>query len=498
MRSRTKIFAIVVGCLDIGTLAVAQDTQTIRGIDIVRDAAPDGRGIIVGSETISAIYSNALRLKLTPTAMETYRYGSDVIEGVDLNHVFKSDFSVKTAPNERLFSITGRSRGEHYVVDAPKLPISKLAPLSPFEFASELRFLRNDNPLPNESLGFGVKPTLMISSGAMNHRYGLRVAGGILKMLSPNNLDQLRAGRTQNEAVLAELSSTLSEFYRFLTRFLKIHHQIDMIKFDNENVSRVESTVTIEPRLLASELPALSDYLERILKLDLHLEVETRLPSGQMLSVLKLDTKTRSMVLTCYTRDGKLIPFDRQARLNPKLSVDIATLENLEVSTVSTFSLKVLGLKIDSQDTVVTSKFQDGAVASLKTRLTALATPKIEGRLLGLLPEWAIDFTIPGTIQGHAHTFSQGMLKANNNEGSFVTMVVDTRTVNTNIEVQAGTEIIDNFMLRIGMRIAQSYLWPNPSVIQDGWKLVTDGIAALDNDLKRLAAQTQAMSRLAH
>ena len=124
--------------------------------------------------------------------------------------------------------------------------------------------------------------------------------------------------------------------------------------------------------------------------------------------------------------------------------------------------------------------------------------PKIEGRLLGMLPEWAIDLTIPGTIQGHARTFSEGMLRANRGEGSFLAAKIDTQTTNAKLDVRLGTEIIDNFMLRVGMRIAQSYLWPDPEVIKDAWKLATDGVTALDSDMQRLLTHDQVVSKIGH
>lgn len=476
----------------------AETPLSIRGIDVLREAAPHARGIFVGAEAIAAIQSNIRRFELSPKAIATYRYGSDVIEGVDLERVFESKFPLKLAPEARSFTITGRQVGSRFLVDAPRLPMTRLAPLKPYEFASELRFIRNKDPLPGEALGFGIKPALTAKATVINHRYLLRIAGGILTMMSQQNLEQLRNGRSGGETMLGELQSTLPEVYRLLTKVFKLEPQIDVQKVSGGDITQVKATATVQISALTASYQALADYLQRFFSIDFRLEVENRLPSDLLLGVFTFDTKAKTFGLEYYTSNGKLIAFDQSRKLYPEIMVDPSNLKQLTVTSVSKFRLVVLGLKIQNDGVTVRSDFKDAPIATLDSRLIAMPPPKIQGRLLGVMPEWMVDWSIPGTIQGHAKTFSEGMLRANGGEGSSMTARIDTQTSDTELDIRLATEIIDNFILRIGMRIAQSYLWPNPEVIQDAWKLATDAVAALDQDMRRLLTQARAGDRLSH
>jgi hypothetical protein len=462
----------------------------LRGVDVLRESAKEGKGLLIGAETVAAIHANIRGLRISPNALATYQYASDVIEHIDLGQVFESKLPVKVGPNERLFSLTGRHVEERFVIDAPRQSLAELKPTEPFEFSTELRVLRNRNPLPEEELGYGLKPAVDANSGDLNHRILLGLTGGVLRLLSPANLELLRGERSHDEAVMDELAETLPDFNRLLTRLVDIRPSIVTEMAAGGKVSHLKTSVILRVEKLRPRYPALADYLERLLSIEIDAKIVQRLTSGKNVAVIDLHTKTRSLRVEYYTKDGKLVPFDDEKELSEAEAIDMATLQSLQTDSIASFDVSVLGLRIIAKDIVMRTSYRDSAIAVFDSRLTAIPTPKIEGRLLGILPGWAIDLTIPGTIEGYARTFCQGILRANRGQGTYAHLAVDTKGPKTRLAMKGGTEIIDNFFLGVGLRIVQSYVWPEPDVIEDGWKLLGAHVAALDKDLQRLLART--------
>lgn len=480
-----------------GTLA-ASAQSTLRLPDLIAQAAPDAQGTRIAADTISAIHTNIHGLNIAPAAIQTYEFTSELIEHVHLGGVFESELPLKSGRDERSFSMRGNRDRQSFVLDAPRQRLHQLPLPLPFEFAGELRIRRNQNPIPDEALGYGLKSQLIADIGTINHRILLRYLGGLLKMIDPSNLDRLRLQHSNDAAALQEFLSTFPSAYDLTNRYLDFQPNIKTIQIGSQRINHVAMTAHLKVDKLQKRYPALSQWIERLLTMQLELDLTQRLSSGLNMARWRIDFNTRSLTQEFYTLDGKLIAFTDQFHPDLNQAIDLTNLQNLQSTSVINYRLAVLGLKIISRETVVAADYQDGSTATFRTRIKALSTPAIDGRLLGILPSWAIDLTIPGNMEDYARRFCQGTLAANGNEGSFAVVNIDTTKATTRVEASGGTEIVDNFFLKIGLRIIQSYLWPEPDVIHDAWRLSSAYVHALNSDLQNLLATQTTMSSISH
>lgn len=470
----------------------------LRLADVIANSAPDAQGTRIAADTVVAIHSNIHSLNIAPAAIQTYEFTSDLIEHVNLGGVFESKLPVTSAANERLFNLTGTKQKQSFLIDAPRLRSEVEYEPRPFEFVGELRVRRNQNPIPDEALGYGLKSKLIADVGTINHRILMRYVSGLLGLIDPNNLDLLREQRSHDAATLDEFASTFPNAYDLTNRYLDYQPNIKTLEVESKRINHVATVATLKVDKLKKRYPALSQWIERLLTMGLQLDITQRLPSGHTIVRWRINFDTRSFVQELYTFEGKLVPFDDHAKLDLANGVDLANINSINTTSLVNYNLDVLGLKISGRNIVVDASYQDGPIASFVTRVKELPTPSIEGRFLGVLPSWAIDMTIPGNMEDYARRFCQGTLAANSNEGSFSLLRIDTTKPTTLVEAKGGTEIVDNFFLKTGLRIIQSYLWPEPDVIHDAWRLSSAYVNALNMDLQKLVATQTRVSSLVH
>jgi len=228
---------------------------------------------------------------------------------------------------------------------------------------------------------------------------------------------------------------------------------------------------------------------------DLTVHVRVMAPNGMKLAALALDSSSRSLTIQGFNRDGKLVPVDTKGAPHPEAGVDPETITVWDDLVHIDASGSVLGLTFKEEGLTIAGRYRDGPVASLATKFTKLPPPRIEGRALGIFPVWAIDLTIPGSIEEYARSFTQGMMVGSRGKGTYGAVLIDTtRPGQTMLTSEGSTELVDNFFINFGLRVAQKYIWPDKSVVTEAWDLTQVAIAALSKDMARMQAAEAAVS----
>lgn len=481
-----RILLALIFCAGLGPLAFGA-VSLIRGIDVLRQAKSDGEGVAVLSESVATMRSHAETLKISPRANKTYHYVSKVIKEIDLMDVFASEIPYTVSPREKLFSVLGTRQAEEYLIDSPNLPFHAQEKLLPFEFASEVRVLHNDNPIPGEKLGFGLKAKAWLHTGDIGHQEIRRLWSGLHQFLSPDNLAALSQESDPNAAVLREFEAVFPETYRFLTRYFQIEPKISFIEqSDGRLLSLFKSTFVVRIERIEADFPQLGKYLDRLMSIHAEGSMVFHTSPGVQLASFDFVTSTRTFSLEYASRDGAIIPRDARGLYLWSQAIDLGRLKAARLSSTGKLKGKVLGLEMSVADVEFAHQFKDSGEVLLESRLLKLPTPVIKGRLLGIFSGSFVDFLIPGSIDEYAQKFSEGLLQANGGEGTFARLTYFPEYKGNRCRGEFGTEVVDNFFLGFGLKVAQSYIWPSPAVVGESWNMSVVQIKSLDQDLKQL------------
>lgn len=251
---------------------------------------------------------------------------------------------------------------------------------------------------------------------------------------------------------------------------------------------QVDASVRVNGRRMARHYPALRAYLDRlgsILRLDISISDEY----GEVARIL-VNSATQRAELTMLLRDGqpvatvngKPVPearphLDGSAR---RLRVDVDAW--IEIYGILA---EVTGLRGD----IGYQPVGDGALVT--GQLTDIPAVRTSGRALGIMPAGVINFVLPRSIDQLATDFLTVAAEGNAGEGISGQVRFRQPGPGQLAEIQAGGafEALDNFMVRLGMRIVSDRLIPDEAGMADLTRLISDVQAAFVRDLDRFAAR---------
>ncbi len=491
-RSRTLSFVIFT--LSLPALAVA-DRPVYRGADLFRDLAENRTGIPVMAKASRILVQKSQSLKLTKSAIEVYEFADSIIQGVDLSEMLTTPLAVTLPDKWRALSLHGEDHGKNFIVDYHKGTIDHLTPASLADFGFEFRIREDQIKLPQNEDGYGIMLRSKLNMGELSHRTFLRLLSGMLRIMAPENvatLPAVHANETLDGRGLNEAHATIPAVMTLVDRYSTIHPGMQLKTFasDQRPYNSFSTKLVGNFDHLEEDYPHLGAFLENITSLfDLTVQMRFLAPNGMKLVTVAVDSSSRSLTIQGLDRDGRLVPVDAKGLPHPEASVDPEKVTVWDDVIEVDASGSVLGLTFKEQGVTIAGRFRDGPVATIASKFTKIPQPSIEGRALGIFPIWAIDLTIPGSIEEYARSFTQGMMVGSRGKGTYAAGAIDTtKPGQTAVLSEGSTELVDNFFINFGLRVAQKYIWPNKPVVSEAWDLSQVMVAALAKDLAKLQA----------
>ncbi len=251
---------------------------------------------------------------------------------------------------------------------------------------------------------------------------------------------------------------------------------------------QVDASVRVNGQRMARHYPALRAYLDRlgtILRLDISIGDEY----GEVARIL-VNSATQRAELTMLLRDGQPVAtlngkpvagarphLDGSAR---RLRVDVDAW--IEIYGILA---EVTGLRGD----IAYQPTPDGAL--ITGQLTDIPAVRTSGKALGIMPAGVINFVLPRSIDQLALDFLT--VAAQGNEGEGISGEARFRQPGpgelAELQASGAFEALDNFMVRLGMRIVSDRLIPDEAGMADLTRLISDVQAAFIRDLDRFAAR---------
>ena len=470
--------------------------SSYRGVDVWRDLRADHQGIAAAFFGITKVAHAARSIKVSPAAKQAYEFADDVIEHVDFAKVLDAPMNSPLPGDWRAFNLRGTTQSGAYVIDYVRQPLSALEPVQFLDFGADFTVRADAKPLPNADEGFGIGFHAKFNTNQFSHRTLARLVHGGLRVIDPDNLPQLSRPKAASTPAIFdaiawdELAQTLPQSAALALRYAKVRLGLTPQSAATATaVTDIHQVMTLKLEALTARHPVLGAFIERLSsKFDLFAAASFKLKSGLTLMRAKFDLTSLTVAFTAKTAAGKLIPYDDKGVSYPEQAIDLVELNELEGVIHGEVRGKVLGLSFAAKGIELVTIYHDGEVASLTMKLSKMPVPTIKGYALGIFPTWAIDLTMPGgSLEACMTTLTQGALRGSRGEGTYGVVTVDSKRVeDVRVAASVSTEMIDHFYLKFGLRVVQSYLWPDEDVIADLWRVNQELDDALEQDIGKL------------
>ncbi|MCX6106540.1 MAG: hypothetical protein NTY08_11990 [Proteobacteria bacterium] len=507
---KTRLIFIWLGACGIFLVTAGSNAAeyVYRYSDAARDSRADGQGVTVLAHAFHQIHDNMRTLVMTKGAHKAYDFFDDVIQSVNFERFLDNPLALPLPDGSRALVLKGARADGHYVVDYERAQIDGFAPHQFLAFGAEIRMREDKDPIPEVKRGFGIDADIKVNSASLSHVTLARSVSGVLRVLAPENITKLPTN-SPNQALTPLDQKLMTEFHdAFPIMSATFERYVSAIPFASitrrgiggKSYTEIASRFVLKIDEFKADYPELGDYVESLMdSFELQISTNYELPDGKRLAHVELDSASRSFVVKFLTSDGAVVPTDAKGIPHPEEALNPELVKHHRGQLVTNVTGHVLGLTFKAGGIVASNEFDDGVIAKASAKITTLPVPTIEGRALGIFPTWAIDLTIPRSLEEYNRLFTQGLLYGSRGRGSYVETVIDTSQANaTQVDTKIGTELVDNFFINFGMRVAQSYLWPAPDVLADVRKLSERIAGNLAEDFQKMSSLPTLNGSLAH
>ncbi len=196
-----------------------------------------------------------------------------------------------------------------------------------------------------------------------------------------------------------------------------------------------------------------------------------------------------ALTIDGFVAGGKLCPVE-SGKVLVEESVDLEAVATADRRDRWSFESDVNGICTEVKDLAFKVHYENG-VKGMNAVIVCDEEPKVRvhGSAFGVLPTWAIDVVIPGNMEELTRSFFHVVTRGNGGKGMVIR--ADTRiSANSGVSVfdlDGEAEGLNNFLVRLGFKLARKKLIPPDDAIDDLAHYLRDGHAALTKDIEEFA-----------
>jgi hypothetical protein len=448
---------------------------------------------------LSFLKKVVLLTEYDPKAKEFHDYLEKSVSRFEFSDLYNSKYMKQAASGEKYLVYSGEYTKKAYRISLLDKEFSEVG-ISKFgDFATRLSLKKNEFSSVKEgsyskSNSYTGELKARTVFGKVSHETGLVLMEELLKVVDPQNVEKIAELPTkaykelkgQDERKLVGiLERDFPKFLKYINFYTKATKAAQIISHNGKKITRIDIQGTINKRTVQRDFPYLAEYLEDVLDLGwLHFEI--RNTDGAKLLDLHLNSKTLEMKFLCFTTQGKVIPFTVKEKTEILLdtkAIELSKLNNFPFQVKVDFYGNIYGLKFENPEILFHCNFQKKAdTGILKAELRSIAPTKVSGGFSYLIPSWLIDIFIPGNMEEIVNHFFQVLVKANDGEGSFISLQWDREKTIWFFHTEARSEFLDNFFIRFGLRVWNHKIWPAESARKNLAQAVGRGIDLFIDD----------------
>jgi hypothetical protein len=462
--------------------------------DVVRDIAPGRTGVPAMKEIAGVLDRTSVKITTTPETQDFFSFVQGMLEQFDFMKLYRSKYceGMKNGACTVTLQGCGNEKDYRVVLDTPGAPRCPMKHL--WDFRTDYTIKKNEHNVAGGK-SFIVSVSSRTATGRYSQRNVMTFATSMLRVLDPANMKALRAPEAPVFSALeGDQKNVVNDFHRtfpnisgIFNRFVELRSIAEARSYNGVPYTRCEVRYGYRVKNLAAEFPRLAKSLEEIKGL-YRITMDVKNPRGNGFLYLVFDSREEVFTLACYTRQGKLIPYDSQK--NPIFSEEFtpASLTDFTYQAVLGMVHNVHGLVFTTPSTTVSFSFRSApAGGSWNIRLLDVSRTVISGSYYNILPLWLINAFIPDDMEKLIYDFSRILIYGNEGKGSGVSFEWDTRNpACVLLDFKAYGEFMDNSFLRYGLKVWSKKTIGDKKLAEEVKRLQGQLIASFMADLNRL------------
>jgi hypothetical protein len=251
------------------------------------------------------------------------------------------------------------------------------------------------------------------------------------------------------------------------------------------------------PERFEESYPALAGYLDHMDDIAL-LDIKWQDKKGRTLTQIKVDSEKMTFQLSCYIKDGFLLPF-KGVKVYENEPIDPMADTITSTKILADARLKMLGVVIKIKELNLDSFYEPHpGYAEMGLTFTKVPEVKVEGAALGFVPTALVDAFIPGNIESVTRDFLGVAAKGNGGKGLIAAAKIGVAKEGSDrgvLEAGIDFDALDNFLVKIGLGMVNERLIPKPEAIDEAKSYFGELHDGFVKDFKRFEKRAATASK---
>jgi hypothetical protein len=460
--------------------------------DVLKDIVPGRKGMDAAREIARLLDRTSVRHHSDPETDEFMKFLRSVMEQFDFMKLYESRYFTDSGGGFRALRYQGCTAGDRYVEGIMKQKNGRCALSHAWDYSTEYALKKNDACIAG-GRSFIVSVESSTATKNYSHRNAMRFVEGLLKVIDPDNIRNLKAPESSLYPEVDGVSrAVINEFYRsfpkvsgLFNRYSVIRSFLELRSHDNTPYTRLAFRYGYRITNIKEDFPELGKSLANV-KGFYRITMAVKNSGNRTVMTIVFDSREDALSLALCTRRGRLIPVDDMG--NPVFSEEISltSLKDCSYNSVVEMVHDVHGLTFTTGSMVVSFRYLDTPTrGSWTMRLEDVSKTRISGSYYHIIPPWMIDMFIPSNMEQLIYDLSRVMVKANGGSGSTVSFDWDTGNAdNVMLRFRAMSEFMDNYFLRYALRVWSKKAMSNEKLTGEAKELRGKFLEAFRADMK--------------
>ena len=471
-------------------------SEAYTTLDGMEGLADSGSGVSLVRK-LTAAQARALKtMTYSSETKKVYELANDTVRELDFDQLLDSSYATKLKDGTFVFPFRSSMDSGRYKVNYVRRPAVDQQVHNFLDSSFQFGVKENPSIKTDPERGYGVTSEGVLVVDEFDHHFMGQLAKNNLRVLEPSNLRVIKA---QNAEVFAgvtglarnyinDLAKTLPVSLDFADSLIEPELKFQPVSRNNAEQLDVMVRMKLDIRSLKQKYRHLGEHIERMMK-DLSFVSSSTLKTSDNLVVIRgmFNLAENKLEIRFRTARGLLVPVTSDGESVSARGIDLAKVEKFNGKIVTNFRARVYGLTIENKGIESSLEYQDGKTAVIKSKLLKVPVAKFRGGLFGFLPPGFLDVMMPGSLEGYAKIFGDGLVYGNGGKGAFAEVRFDSSDKGkSTMRWRVTAELKDDFFLTFGLRILNDYLWPSDETIRDMQGISSQLAECLDKDIQKL------------
>jgi hypothetical protein len=485
-----------------GTLMVSaqllggSSSEAYTTLDGIEGLGANGSGVSL-LQKLTAAQARALKtMTYSSETKKVYELANETVRELDFDQLLDSSYATKLKDGTFVFPFRSTMEAGQYKVNYMRKPAVEHQVRNFLDSSFQFGVKENPSIKTDPERGYGVSSEGVLVVDEFDHKFMGQLGRNNLLILDPSNL---RAIKAKNAEVFTQVTGLARNYINDLARTLPASLDFADSLIDPElkfqpvlrnNVEELDVLVRmkLDIRSLKQKYRHLGEHIERMMK-DLSFVSASTLKTADNLVLIHgmFNLAENKLEIRFRTARGLLVPVTNDGESVYSRGIDPAKIGKFNGKIITNFRARVYGLTIENKGIEASLAYQDGETAIIKSKLLKVPVAKFRGGLFGFLPPDFLDVMMPGSLEGYAKIFGDGLVYGNAGKGAVAEVRFNSSDKGkSTMRWRVMAELKDDFFLTFGLRILNDYLWPSDETMRDIQGISSQVAACLDKDIQKL------------